>query len=230
MAFIIPFLERLAGEWGRATDYVTGDGGEQFIADLRPERLGRDAKGLTKAIVRDHGLLPSSTAERIMGLEEGALQHELEECVRGYPEEDPVQKAVHFKLYERGRKWLFEGEDRNRCFMWQFSPFYSLPMVRLAMEIPDHTKRDAALYIEFHKQLNPTLAHIPNANFGLAIDSVWLPAVLRARRTWRRLPTGFRAIIRTVMKMRPTGLGLAGAAPCPQGSRRRFRLDHTRVR
>jgi hypothetical protein len=207
VAFLLRYLEQVLGQWGRAATYVTGDGGDKVIPDLRPIWSIRGARGLLKAIPREHALLPAGDAERIMGLEAGTMESELGDLLRGYPEDDPVQKAVHFKIYERCRKWLFEGEDRNRYFMWQFSPFYSLPVFRLAMQIPDTVKEHGALYIEFQKQLNPALAHIPDANIGLPMDSIWLPVTLRVLRIGRRLPARLKTGIR-----RLSGLWSTGAA------------------
>lgn len=215
MSFILAYLERVSRQWGRMTTYVTGDGGAA-LSDLRLPHAIRGSKGLLKAIHRAHALIPASTAERIMGLDAGALDNELGDLVRGYPENDPVQKAVHFRIYERGRKLVFEGEDRNRYFLWQFSPFFSLSMYRLAMQIPDTVKEYAALYVEFEKQLNPTLAHLPDANYGLAIDSAWLPVLLRIRRIGRRLPVGLKSGIR-----RLAGLSSIWTGRQADGSRRR---------
>src|SRR5262249_15899979 len=114
LAHMLPFLAHVTGQWGRSATFVTGDGGDKIFPDLRPKYWVRGADSLVRAIQHDHACLPASTAERIMRLEAGALEGELAELLRGYPEEDPVQKAVHFTIYERGRKWLFEGEDKNR--------------------------------------------------------------------------------------------------------------------
>jgi asparagine synthase (glutamine-hydrolysing) len=207
MSFILAYLERVSGQWGRATTYVTGDGGDKVMPDLRPTPAIRGSKGLLKAICREHALLAANTAERIMSLGAGVLEGELGEVLRRYPETDPKQKAVHFKLYERCRKWLFEGEDRNRFFMWQFSPFYSLSTLRLAMQIPDSVKEYGALYLEFQKQLNSTLTHLPDANNGLALDSAWLPVVLRVQRIGRRLPMSLKSGIRRLSRLRSIAVG-----------------------
>lgn len=207
VAFMLAYLERVSGRWGRATTYVTGDGGDKVFPDLRPREAIRGSKGLLTAIVRDHALLPASTAERIMGLEGGTLEGQLGEVLHTYPEDDPVRKAIHFKIYERCRKWLFEGEDRNRFFMSQFSPFYSMPVFRLAMQVPDAVKKHEALYVEFQKQLNPALAHLPDANFGLPIDSAWLPAMLAGQRIGRSLPVGLKAGIRRLLGVRSKRAG-----------------------
>jgi asparagine synthase (glutamine-hydrolysing) len=213
MAFILAYLERVLSQWGRAATYVTGDGGDKAIPDLRPQTSIRGRAGLLRAIGRDHVLLPAATAEGIMQLTPGTLEGELDELLRGYPEDDLVQKAVHFVIYERCRKWLFEGEDRNRFFMWQFSPFYSLPVFRLAMQIPDPVKAHSGLYIEFQRQLNPALARIPDANNGLAMDSLWLPIVLRAQSFVRRLPVRLKAALGRSVRMGSGRDGRLSAGP-----------------
>ena len=91
-------------------------------------------------------------------------------------------KAVRFLIAERGRKALFEGEDRARSFLWQASPFYALPVFEAAMAVPDEHKSDLRFYAEFQRNLDPALLTIPHADVGMSIDSVRYHARAVARR------------------------------------------------
>jgi hypothetical protein len=120
-------------------------------------------------------LVPSGTVEAVFGLASGTLGDELGRVLEKYPEQDLAQKAVHYRIYERGVQWLFEGEDRARFFMWQTSPFYSLPFVERAMRVPDRFKASMRLYRHIQLALAPDLASIPDANHRLPIRSPLYP-------------------------------------------------------
>jgi hypothetical protein len=70
----------------------------------------------------------------------GTLREELQVLFESYPERDPALRIKHFKIFERGRRCYFEGEDRTRSFLWQDSPFYSLPVFRHCMLVADRQK------------------------------------------------------------------------------------------
>ncbi|HXG24691.1 MAG TPA: asparagine synthase-related protein [Chthonomonadales bacterium] len=200
MAFILEFLQRITDRWGRSAVYMTGDGGDKVFPDLRPVRLPNSLDELTQEVSFHHALLPSDCAEAIMGLKPGTLFGELKALLTTYPEEDLAQKAVHFVIYERGRKWLFEGEDRNRFFLWHTSPFYSLPFFLKAMRVPDEQKPYNTLYSAFQRQLDASVARIPDASIGYAVSSPWFSRKLKGRRLVQGLPKSFRELLRAMLR------------------------------
>jgi asparagine synthase (glutamine-hydrolysing) len=101
-------------------------------------------------------------------------------------------------LFERGFKWLFEGEDRNRQFFWSVSPFYGREPFRLAMDCPSRLKARYALYRRFMESLSPELIDVESTTCGpslrlerhplFRLDRTfrrWLPR--RLKKDWRRL-------------------------------------------
>lgn len=200
MAFILEFLQGITNRWGRGAVCMTGDGGDKVLPDLRPARLPHSLGGLAQEVSFHHALLPSDCAEAIMGLKPGTLFGELKELLTTYPEEDLAQKAVHFVIYERGRKWLFEGEDRNRFFLWHTSPFYSLPFFLKAMRMPDEQKRYNTLYSAFQRQLDASVARIPDASIGYAVSSPWFSWKLKGRKLVQGLPRSSRAVLRAMLR------------------------------
>lgn len=78
---------------------------------------------------------------------------------------------MHFLIYERGFKWLFEGEDRNRFYFWSVTPFYSIPFFNYAMNCSDNNKSHYALYREFLLKLSPSASMIDNARYRCPITS-----------------------------------------------------------
>jgi hypothetical protein len=132
-------------------------------------------------------------------LEPGTLFSELKGLLLRYPENSPVQKAVHFVIYERGRKWLFEGEDRNRFFLWHTTPFYSMPFFQQAMRVPDGRKRCHALYRAFQRRLDASISQIPDASIGYAMSSPWFSWKLMSQKLAQKLPRSAREALKEVL-------------------------------
>jgi len=168
MAYILSYLEQIVARWGRGAMYITGDGGDKVLPDLRPCPRIRSTDSLIDILARHHGCCQAHQAEAVMKLRSGTLLSEMRNTVSQYPEEMLVQKAIHYAVYERGRKWLFEGEDRTRFFLWQTSPFYSFSLFRRFMQVPDRLKRYNNLYREFLMKLSPHCAAMPVAPAGVA--------------------------------------------------------------
>jgi asparagine synthase (glutamine-hydrolysing) len=183
MAFILPFLEETRRRWGDRTVLLTGDGGDKVFPDLRPVRRPRSLDGLVDAVVEDAAMMPAAAVEALFGLATGSLVDELRSRLDAYPEPSFEHKFVRWQIAERARKWLFEGEDRARSFVWQASPFYALPVFEAALAVPDDLKTDLRFYAEVQRQIDPILLTQPHADTGLLIDS----ARFRRRAATRRL-------------------------------------------
>jgi asparagine synthase (glutamine-hydrolysing) len=113
--------------------------------------------------------------ESALGLDHGTLYEELRELLFNYPEKDLNNKAVHYSFYERGRKWLYEGEDRTRFYLWQTTPFYSFPFFQYAAQIPGKYKKHNILYRKFQFLLSPESAKITDANLLVSPTSFLYP-------------------------------------------------------
>ena len=72
---------------------------------------------------------------------------------------------------ERGIKWLFEGEDRNRFFFWSVAPYYGQFVFNYAMNVSDNLKSGHKLYNNFLANLSPELLKIKNALWNVPADS-----------------------------------------------------------
>ncbi|HTF88539.1 MAG TPA: asparagine synthase-related protein [Planctomycetota bacterium] len=182
MSFIPGFLEEIVRRWGESAVLLTGDGGDKIFPDLRPVRRVRSFDQLVDVVVEEHQLMPADQVEVLFDLEPGSLVEGLRARLLSYPEPDLDQKAVHWKIAERSRKWLFEGEDRNRGFLWQISPCLALSVFEAAMRVPDEHKRDFRFYAAVQRRLDPTLLDLPHADTGMSIDSARFRAHALARR------------------------------------------------
>ncbi len=149
MSFILSFFERIKDTYGTRLVYLTGDGGDKLLPDLRPSRKVKNTDALVKYIISANQVFPLSAVAQLTGATEADIVEELRNHILSYPEKDCVQKYVHFVICERGFKWLFEGEDRNRCYFWSASPFWSMPFLHYAMNCPDDQKKKYGLYNNF---------------------------------------------------------------------------------
>jgi asparagine synthase (glutamine-hydrolysing) len=107
----------------------------------------------------------------LTGLESEGIIYELRRHIASYPEEDVRQKYVHFMIYERAFKWLFEGEDRNRFYFWSTTPFTGIRFFDAAMRCPDEQKSYHRLYREFLLGLCPAATAIESVGIGAPITS-----------------------------------------------------------
>jgi len=107
----------------------------------------------------------------LTGVQSDQLLHELVLLLGSYPEASFNDRYVHYMVYERGMKWSFEGEDRNRSFFWAETPFYSLPFFVPAMQIPSVNKRYHRLYRLFLTYISQAASDVPDAARRLAVSS-----------------------------------------------------------
>jgi len=94
---------------------------------------------------------------------------------------------VHFLVFERGFKWLFEGEDRNRHFFWSTAPFYGRQVFTRAMRCPANLKANYLVYRLFMEALGPSLVDVESTTVGPSLRFWRNPFTQAARRLRRRI-------------------------------------------
>jgi asparagine synthase (glutamine-hydrolysing) len=171
MAFVLPFLERIAEEWGPALHLGHGQLGQTVTWNLAPSIHAERPGDMAAHILAQRQQLPLDLVARLTMLREAEIVGELEDLLHGYPEREPPQKLAHFALAELGLKWHSEGEDRDRCYVWSMTPFASPQCFFAAMDCPDDQKRHYGLFREFLLRLSPGAAAIEHAGIGTAITS-----------------------------------------------------------
>lgn len=196
MSFILQFFDRLRSTYGREMTYITGDGGDKILVDLRPKSSLRSLQDLVQYIVMRHQIFSLADVSRLTGIPEGSIVQSISEHVGSYPEYEFDNKLVHFVVFERGRRWLFEGEDRNRSFFWHLAPFYDMQLFRYAMNCPDEQKTNHKLYKEVLVRLSPEVAGIKNAHWGFPITSQKYYRFVWKRFALDLIPTEFKKRIK----------------------------------
>ncbi|MDQ2914199.1 MAG: asparagine synthase-related protein [Chloroflexota bacterium] len=201
MAFILPMMDAIVARWGREPTLFTGDYGDKLLPRKAPYGRIPSLDRLTEHVLGEHQRIGASQAEALFGLPAGTIAEQLHRVIAAYPEDDLGQRSAHFWLYERGRRWIGEGEDRSRFFLWQSSPFLSLPFFERAIRVPDELKDQLRLYRLFEIELSAATASLPEATFGSSPSSAAFPAQVWLREVGLRLPKRTRFAIKRVLGM-----------------------------
>jgi asparagine synthase (glutamine-hydrolysing) len=188
MAFILTYLEALVGQWGRDWTYLSGDGGDDCLKVTAPRRRFQTVEDLVRFVLEWETCVRPDRAEAILRLAPGTLHQELRTLFDSYPERDLARRIKHFKIFERGRRCYFEGEDRTRFFLWQDSPFYSVPLFRHCMQVPDGRKRYNNFCRHALMALSPAAAGVPVISSGYPPASRSYALYHRAKETVLDLP------------------------------------------
>lgn len=149
MSFILQFFEQIKIKYGSRVNHFSGDGGDKVLPYLGSSKEFDNINDLINYIISTKYVLPIDKVATITQIPEHKIIDEIRKNVLLYPEKDLNQKYVHFLLYERAFKWLFEGEDRNRFYFWSVTPFYSISFFSYAMNCSDEIKFHDRLYQKF---------------------------------------------------------------------------------
>lgn len=198
MSYILSFFRNIKEYYGNEIQYFTGDGGDKTLRDLRPAPRISNSNELVDLILKNNQIFSLNKVSKLTHLEEYHIISELKDRVENYPEKDLQNKYVHFLIFERGLKWLFEGEDRNRFYFWSLTPFYSIEFFMYAMNCPDSMKGRYRLYREFLSYLSAEAAAIENANWQFPITSKG--GLFLYESVYPLLPLKVKGLIRNALK------------------------------
>ena len=214
-ALTVPFMREIESRFGRNIMYFSGDGGDHLLPNVRPAHRFPSVSHLAAHIVARYQVMSPQQVAGLTGVSTNEIMAELERLMSSYPEKSARQKYVHHIHYERGMRWLFEGEDCNRCHFWCSTPFYSLPFFHAAMSCPDEQKKNHRLYREFLGQLSPVAIRVEDAKRGAAMSTFAFRQQLALVSLLGRYP----GIMRRVKKvLRPPGsyASTSGTVNCLQ--------------
>ena len=200
MAFIKPYLEQVAAAYPQHI-MLTGDGGDKMLPYLGEPTAPTSLDDLVEKLLVRHAIVPAALAAKAAGLHRDELAHSVYECVAAYPEHSMNDRSIHFVLSERARRAYFEGEDRNRLFMWSTTPFYHPDFVQMAMQVPDEYKKRYRFYHAFMQELDASLQTIPDAN-GHRLGSVGFTAQKWMQEQFRSGPVWLKNALRQINALR----------------------------
>jgi len=172
MSFILPFFRRIKAEYHGNVTYFTGDGGDKLLPPLTARRFSR-LERLAKFVLQTNQRSSLKRVAALTQLSESEIMAEIVAHLAIYPERDLRSKYTHFMIHERGMKWLFEGEDRNRFYFWTAAPFYSIRFFVYAMNCPDNQKEHYLLYRRFLEKLSMRTTRVVHPDARLPPGSRW---------------------------------------------------------
>ena len=187
MSFILDYFEKINQ---KKISFWTGDGGDKVLTDLHPLRKIFSKNDLLNYLLHENQIFTITEVSKLLHISKHQLKHHLKKHLDNYPERELKNKHLRFMMMERGFKWLFEGEDRNRYYFPSITPFYSIPFFKLAMKVPQDLKYDFELYKKFLNQISPSITSIPNANWNFSMNSTYKIKFLyfkQSMKSWLKL-------------------------------------------
>ena len=185
MAFLIRFLAFTGHNYDLM---ITGDGGDKTLPYMYP--AGKlTQKNFARYMLRQHAISPKKTLDSFLTTDIAEQEKRIAGIFNNMPGHTLKAKYKYFLFFERARHWLFEGEDRNRSYVWSTTPFYQPQFFNLAHSVAESEKRDYRFFREFMQQVSDKLVSIPNANWGFPLsDSKGVEKMLARQKLKQRLP------------------------------------------
>lgn len=166
MAFILPFLRTYQNS---NFSMLTGDGGDKTLDDLRPPIYLAGIGHLIKILWQKHGSIDIEIVAKILGINKTTIVNSIKESLLTYGDLSLDARYINFMLQERAMNWLFEGEDRNRHFIWTTTPYYSPYFFDSAMRVPMYLKKYGRLFSQLFELLPGNLDELQNPNWHFSI-------------------------------------------------------------
>jgi asparagine synthase (glutamine-hydrolysing) len=172
LAYLIQYYQNVTSYFGTNVSLFSGDGGDKVLPYLYINKGIKTIDQLVEYIISSRQeLFDFDSVLKITNIKNSDFKSALYEIIKNYPEQSIAGKFTHFLLFERGFKWLFEGEDRVRYWIWNIAPFYSLPFFNFAMSIPNKLKTNHRLYRNFLIKLSSKIASIKDARWRVPVKS-----------------------------------------------------------
>lgn len=192
MSFSLPLCLELRRIYGGGATLFTGEGGDKLLPDIRPPARLADVDRLADYVASVFAILPLDTVSALTRIERSEIIAGLRERLEAYAERDMKMKCIHFLIFERNFKWLFEGEDRNRAHLWVASPFYSFDFFTSALRCPVEYKTRYRLYRDLLRNLSSEAAAIDYARWMIPLDSKKIDFHCYLREIYLSLPAALR--------------------------------------
>lgn len=188
-------------EYGNEIAYYTGAGGGLILGPRCPISAIENFDELQEQIVTRNAQISMEVASGILKIDAKEIKNRARTHFRGYPEETLKDKYGHFMIFEHLLNFSYQGEDREKFYFWNPAPLYCVPFFLKAMRLSDASKMNHVLFAEFLKKIDPRIAAIKYANWGIPVTSPLVPAYL-ALKNWLLERPGLANIIRKIRAYR----------------------------
>lgn len=193
------FEKKLQLHYGSEFTYFTGDAGDR----IKPHIQIQNAKNLpdfVDKLIAVNSRVGLKDVSRLLNINQKEFKKNIEEYIKTFPENSFAHKDLHFRIYNRGFKYVVEGEDRKRNFFWTAMPFYGHQFFLSAMSFPDYFKKDHKMFLDFMNLLEPSLSDIVNKNWGLKPSDWRLPIYFIRYKVSRGIKQRINSILQLIKK------------------------------
>ncbi|MCE7053268.1 asparagine synthase-related protein [Algoriphagus sp. AGSA1] len=164
--FLYQFCNEVSKKFGSNIIFFTGDGGDKVFPDLSKNlKFNSDLK-LFRLIMKENHEFTINLAAKITGVSEKELEKQIFSYIKELPAATSAGKLEQFTLRARMKRYIFEGEDRNRNYFWSTTPFLSKKFFSLMMHLDPEIKKQKNFYSDFIAHINHDVASIRNENFS----------------------------------------------------------------
>jgi len=164
--FLYQYCEEVKKIFGSKITFFTGDGGDKVFPDLTKNLTFNDDLKLFNFIIKENHEFTINLAAKITEVQEKDLEKQIFSYIQELPGITSSSKLEQFMLRARMKRYIFEGEDRNRNYFWSTTPFLSKDFFSLMMSIDAEIKKQETFYFDFISNLNRDVAAIRNENFS----------------------------------------------------------------
>jgi hypothetical protein len=174
-------LQRLEQEFGYDMVLFTGDGGNNVMYPFLSGASVGSVDDLMQTMFDTVYIWDLPLIEQILRVRGEDLRDAYRAALESYPETDPCWKHGHYKLLGRPYRFVLKGEDRTRFHFWLGAPFWSLPLVRTLLTVPERSKAHYRFYKAVLDQLDMRWREVPYAAmFNLRVPIRYIGMYSRA--------------------------------------------------
>jgi len=197
----LQYFREVRDKYGCGLTYLSGNGGDKAMPDLRSRTRLRTLDELVGHILRRNQLFSTELLGRLVGVDEDEILWRIRRLVASFPEEDLRAKYVHFVVCQRGFMRFVEGDERQRFFFEVGAPFWSPEFFFYAMNCPDEQKHGSRLYAQVLQKLHCGLADIERVVEGRCVPIIAADRpFVRLSERMRRWPNPIRFAGKTLRR------------------------------
>jgi asparagine synthase (glutamine-hydrolysing) len=164
--YLFQYCKKVYELYGNRIVFWTGDGGDKVFPELTHGITFDQNQRLFNYIIKENYEFSIPEAAQLTGVSKKDLINQIWTTITSYPGKNSGDKLQYFYLSGRMKRYIFEGEDRNRNFFWSTNPFLSKQFFELIMKIHPSIKKDNHFYTKFIGKLDQKTANIRNENFS----------------------------------------------------------------
>jgi hypothetical protein len=158
--------DKIVGLYGNRIARYSGLFGGEFFRYFNPTSGMSNEGSLVDFLLTTTDIYraPVKPVCDIMNISLSDLRSSIHHHISQYPEVSVYKKYLHF-FFEKNYMWAGAGEDRDRIFFWNTTPFYTQSIYQYALSIEENTK-GTLFFRDFLYALDPRLCTVRSTSTG----------------------------------------------------------------